>query len=167
MDSMISKAATVEEYIAELPPERQTVMNQLRQVINDHLPKGFQEGMGYGMMGWDVPLSIYPMGYHTTGAPLPFIGIAAQKNFYALYHMGLYGEEGEPLLDWFKAEYEKRYGRKLDAGKSCLRFKKPEQVPFALIGELAEKISAEEFAASYARFDPRNQRKASGKKTSS
>lgn len=156
---MISKARTVDEYIAELPEERQEVMQKLREVIAAHIPADFEEGMGYGMMGWDVPLSIYPAGYHTTGDPLPFLGIAAQKNSYSVYHMGIYGEEGEPLMDWFREEYEKRYGRKLDAGKSCLRFKKPEHIPYDLLGELAEKITAREFAESYARFDPRNRRK--------
>ncbi len=160
---MISNAESVEEYIAELPEERQEVMRKLREVIAAHIPEDFEEGMGYGMMGWDVPLSIYPAGYHTTGGPLPFLGIAAQKNNYAIYHMGVYGEEGEPLMDWFKEEYEKRYGRKLDAGKSCLRFKKPEHIPYDLLAELAEKITAKEFAESYAKFDPRNKPKPSKK----
>lgn len=154
---MISKAPTPDEYIAELPKERQEVMNRLRAVIQENIPDDFEEMMQYGSMGWVVPLSVYPGGYHCTpGVQLPFLGIAAQKNFYALYHMGIYGEEGNELMEWFKTEYERRYGRKLDAGKSCLRFKKPEHVPYDLIGELAGKITAHDFAAGYAKFDPRN-----------
>ncbi len=156
---MISKAQTVDEYIAELPNERQEVMTKIRNVIKEHIPEDFEEDMGYGMMGWQVPLSIYPKGYHTTGDPIPFLGVAAQKNNYAIYHMGVYGEEGEPLLDWFKEEYEKKYNRKLDAGKSCLRFKKPEHIPYDLLAELVEKITAREFAEGYSRFDPRNKPK--------
>lgn len=153
---MISPALTPEEYIRLLPPERQDVMKRLQGVIRDHIPADFEETIQYGIMGWAVPLSIYPAGYHTTGEPLPFLGIAAQKNFYALYHMGLY--EGEDLFAWFKTEYENRMGRTLDAGKSCLRFKKPEHIPYELIGELAGKVSAKEFAEGYAKFDPRNQK---------
>lgn len=154
--AMISPASTPDEYISLLPPERQEVIQRMREVIRGHIPSDFEETVQYGILGWAVPLSIYPAGYHTTGEPLPFLGIAAQKNFYALYHMGLY--EGEDLLEWFQSEYEQRMGRKLDAGKSCLRFKKPEHVPYELIGELAEKISATDFARSYAKFDPRNQK---------
>lgn len=154
---MNSQAVTPDQYIAELPPERQIVMMKLRQVIAEHIPDDFEEMMQYGMMGWVVPLSVYPGGYHCTpGVPLPFMGIAAQKNFYAVYHMGIYGEEDE-LMEWFRSEYETRYGRKLDAGKSCLRFKKPEHIPYDLIAELAGKITASDFAAGYAKFDPRNQ----------
>lgn len=154
---MISQALTPDEYIAELPPERQTVMNRLREVIAKNLPADFAETMQYGMINWVVPLSIYPAGYHCTpGEPLSFMGLAAQKNFYAIYHMGIYRETGDELLNWFKTEYEKKYKRTLDAGKSCLRFKKPEQIPYDLIGQLAGKITARDFANSYAKFDPRN-----------
>ena len=154
---MISSASTPEGYIAELPLERQEVMNRLRQVITDNIPDDFEELMQYGMIGWVVPLSVYPGGYHCTpGEPLPFMGIAAQKNFYAVYHMGIYGETGNALMERFKTEYEKKYQRRLDAGKSCLRFKKPEQVPYELIGELASKITAHDYSAAYAQFDPRN-----------
>lgn len=155
---MISQAATPAEYFQELPPERREVMERLHEVIAAALLKGFAETMQYGMMGWVIPLSMYPGGYHCTGEPLPFMSIAAQKNFYAVYHMGIYGEDDQ-LLDWFRSSYEARYGRKLDAGKSCLRFKKPEHVPYDLIAELAGKITPEEFVASYAKFDPRNQAK--------
>ncbi|MFZ2258078.1 MAG: DUF1801 domain-containing protein [Clostridiaceae bacterium] len=154
---MISKALTPLEYIAELPPERQSVMTRLREVVSTNLPDDFVEMMQYGMISWVVPLSVYPAGYHCTpGEPLSFIGIAAQKNFYGVYHMGLYGEEGNELMDWFKTEYEKRYSRRLDAGKSCLRFKNPDYLPYDLIGELATKITAHQFAEAYSAFDPRN-----------
>ncbi len=154
---MISKAPTPDEYFAELPPNRREVMEKLRDVINQNIPDDFEEMMQYGMMGWVVPLSVYPGGYHCTGEPLPFMGIAAQKNNYAVYHMGIYGEDD--LMEWFRKEYETRYERKLDAGKSCLRFKKPEHVPYDLIAELAGKINAHDFAAGYAQFDPRNKPK--------
>ena len=154
---MISQALTPLEYIAELPEERGSVMTRLRQVITDNLPTDFTEMMQYGMISWAVPLSIYPAGYHCTpGEPLSFMAIAAQKNFYAVYHMGLYGEAGDDLMNWFKTEYQKRYDRKLDAGKSCLRFKNPDSIPFDLIGELATKITAQQFADAYSAFDPRN-----------
>ena len=154
---MISQALTPIEYIAELPPERQVVMSRLREAIGNNIPADFAEMMQYGMINWVVPLSVYPAGYHCTpGEPISFIGIAAQKNFYALYHMGIYGEKGDELLSWFKTEYEKNFGRKLDAGKSCLRFKKPEHIPYDLIGKLAAKITARDFANSYAGIDPRN-----------
>ena len=151
---MISKAQSVEEYFAQLPPHRRQVMEQLRQVINQNISEDFKEAMQYGMLGWVVPLTIYPAGYHVNGEPLPYMSIAAQKNYYSVYHTGLYG--GPDFIDWFRQEYEERFQRKLDAGKGCLRFKKPEHIPYDLIGELASKINAHDFAASYAPFDPRN-----------
>ena len=151
---MISKAQTPEEYFAQLPPHRREVMEQLRQVINQNISKDFEEAMQYGMLGWVVPLAIYPAGYHCSGEPLPYMSIAAQKNYYSVYHSGLYGEED--FINWFRQKYEEGFQRKLDAGKSCLRFKKPEHIPYDLIGELASKINAHDFAASYAPFDPRN-----------
>lgn len=151
---MISKAHTPEEYFAQLPPHQRQVMEQLRQVINQNISKDFEEAMQYGMLGWVVPLTIYPAGYHCTGEPLPYMSIAAQKNYYSVYHTGLY--DNEELLAWFRQEYMERFQRKLDAGKSCLRFKKPEHIPYDLIGELASKINAHDVAANYAPFDPRN-----------
>lgn len=156
---MISKATTAFEYFAKLPPDRREVMEKLHEVISQNIADDFEELMQYGMVGWVVPLSVYPGGYHCTGDPLPYMSIAAQKNYYAVYPMGIYGEDD--LMAWFKKEYEDRYERKLDAGKSCLRFKKPEHIPYDLIGELASKINAHDFSAAYAPFDPRNK---SGKK---
>lgn len=145
---MQSKAATPEEYIQEIPVERQAAFKKLRAVIKKNLPKGFKEGMGYGMMGWDVPHSIYPAGYHCNPkAPLPFMGIASQKNFIAVYHMGVYADP--KLLKWFQEAHAKASPKKLDMGKSCIRYKKPEDIPFDLIGELASKITPAEWIATY------------------
>jgi Domain of unknown function (DU1801). len=145
---MRSEAITPQEYIATLPEERQQAMAELRKVINKNLPKGFKEGMGYGMMGWSVPHSLYPAGYHCNPQdPLPFMSIASQKNFIAVYHMGVYSDPD--LLKWFQDEYAKRVKTKLDMGKSCIRFKKPEQIPFDLIGELASKMTPQQWIAMY------------------
>jgi len=145
---MQSKAATPDEYIKEIPVERQAAFKKLRAVIKKNLPKGFKEGMGYGMMGWDVPHSIYPAGYHCNPkAPLPFMGIASQKNFIAVYHMGVYADP--KLLKWFQEAHAKASPKKIDMGKSCIRYKKPEDIPFDLIGELASKITPAEWIATY------------------
>jgi uncharacterized protein YdhG (YjbR/CyaY superfamily) len=145
---MQSKAATPQEYIDSLPNERKDAMSELRNVIKKNLPKGFQEEMGYGMMGYSVPHSLYPAGYHCDPKqPLPFIGIASQKNFIAVYHMGIYADP--KLLDWFTKEYPKHVKTKLDMGKSCIRFKKPEQIPFKLIGELASKMTPQDWIKVY------------------
>lgn len=120
---MQSKATTPDDYIKELPPDRREAIMKLRQEILKNIPKGFEETMGYGMMGYVVPHSIYPAGYHCKPAdPLPFANIASQKNFIAFYHMGIYTDP--QLLDWFVKEYPKHTDAKLDMGKSCIRFKK-------------------------------------------
>ena len=145
---MQSKATTVESYINDLIEERKNIINELRKVILKNLPKGFDEGMGYGMIGYFVPHSIYPNGYHCDPKqPLPFLSMASQKNFIALYHMGIY--MNPTLMDWFTAEYAKRVKGKLDMGKSCIRFKKMDAIPFDLIGELASKMSVDEWIACY------------------
>ncbi|WP_333877439.1 DUF1801 domain-containing protein [Flavobacterium sp.] len=145
---MQSKAHTPADYIAELPEDRKAVMQQLRKTINDNLPKGFQEGMGYGMLGYAVPHSIYPKGYHCNPKdPLPFMGLASQKNFVAFYHMGIYADK--KLHDWFVAEYAKRCKYKLDMGKSCVRFKKMDDIPYDLIAELTQKISVQDWINLY------------------
>ena len=144
---MQSKALTPSDYIAELPEDRKKVMEQLRKTITDNLPEGFQEGMGYGMLGYAVPHSIYPKGYHCNPKdPLPFMGLASQKNFIAFYHMGVYADKN--LYDWFVAEYAKRCKYKLDMGKSCVRFKKPEYIPYDLIGELMRKMTPSDWMLS-------------------
>lgn len=147
---MQSSALTPEEYFDSLPDDRKAAMNQLRKVILDNLPEGFSEEMSYGMIGYVVPHSIYPKGYHCNPKlPLPFMAIASQKNFMAIYHMGLYADK--TTLDWFIEEYPKHSAGKPDMGKSCLRFKKPEQIPFDLIGQLLQKMSVEDWVGIYER----------------
>ena len=145
---MQSKAATPEEYIKSLPEERKEAMTELRKVILKNLPKGFKEGMAYGMLGYCVPHSVYPAGYHCDPKQaLPFMSVASQKNFIAVYHMGVYSDP--KLLKWFTGEFAKHSKTKLYMGKSCMRFKKPEQIPFKLIGELAGKMTAQQWIETY------------------
>ena len=145
---MQSKATTVDEYMEQLPDERKAAMKKLRAIIKKHLPKGFQECMGYGMMGYVVPHSKYPAGYHCNPKdPLPFLALASQKNFIALYHMGIYSDP--KLLKWFQEAHAKASTKKLDMGKSCIRYKKPEDIPFELIGELVSKMTPDEWIAMY------------------
>lgn len=141
-------AATVEEYIDLIPEDRKGPVSRLRQTVLDNLPEGFEEGILYKMIGYYVPHSIYPDGYHCSPElPLPFMNIASQKNFIALYHAGVYAHKD--LLDWFVAEYPKHCKYKLDMGKSCIRFKKPEDIPYDLIAELVSKMSLEEWVNIY------------------
>lgn len=145
---MQSKATSPEEYIEGLPGERRPIMLKLRAIINKNLPEGFTEGMAYGMLGWSVPHEIYPDGYHCNPAqPLPFLSIASQKNFIALYHMGIYADK--VLHDWFLAEYPKHVTTKPDMGKSCIRFKKPENIPFDLLAQLVTKITVQQWISIY------------------
>lgn len=141
-------AISPDEYLQLIPDDRKPAMNWLRQTILANLPKGFEETMSYGMIGYVVPKTIYPAGYHCDPKlPLPFISIASQKNFVAFYHMGIYIEK--EILDWFTAEYTRRSKLKPDMGKSCIRFKKPEEIPFELIGELVQKTSVEKWIEIY------------------
>lgn len=145
---MQSQAKTPEEYMAELPEDRKKGMMELRRTIKKNIPKGFKETMGYGNLGWVVPHSIYKPGYHCDPKqPLPFIGIASQKNFIAVYHMGIYADT--KLLKWFTTEFAKVSTKKLDMGKSCIRFKKPEDIPFNLIGELCTKMTTKDWIELY------------------
>lgn len=145
---MQSAALTPDQYINELPDDRKETIQRLREVILKNLPKGFEEMMGYGMLGYAVPHSIYPAGYHCDPKqPLPFFGMASQKNSINIYHMGIYVRKD--LYDWFVAEYPKYSKSKLDMGKSCIRFKKPEQIPYELIGDLLQKITVEDWIALY------------------
>lgn len=145
---MTSKANTVAQYISEAPDDRKVALEKLRKVILDNLPDGFQECISYGMIGYVVPHSIYPKGYHCSPElPLPFMSFASQKNSINFYHMGLYANPA--LYDWFVAEYPKYSAQKLDIGKSCLRIKKPENIPFELIGELVKKITVSDWIALY------------------
>src|SRR6476660_2373743 len=145
---MTSSAPTVHEYLAQLPAERQAPMQQLIATITENLPEGFEPRMSYGMVTWVVPHSTYPAGYHCNPKQaLPFLSLASQKNFIALYHMGLYAKP--ELLDWFVSEYPKHSKTKLDMGKSCIRFKKPEQIPFELLAELFRKMTVEDYIETY------------------
>ena len=147
---MQSKATTVEQYIAELPEERKKAVSDLRKVVKKNLPKGFKEVMGYGMIGYVIPHSMYPDGYHCNPKdPLPFMNIASQKNFIAVYNMGLYSSP--KILKWFTDEYEKTQMGKLDMGKSCIRFKKMDKIPYELIGQLAAKITPTQWIEHYER----------------
>lgn len=141
-------AKTVEEYLEQIPADRKPVMEKLADTIRKNLPPGFSEEINYGMIGWVVPHSLFPAGYHCDPKqPLPFVNIASQKNFIALYHMGIYTDT--PLMKWFTEEFPKHSKTKLDMGKSCIRFKKPDQIPFELIGELMQKISPEKWINIY------------------
>jgi len=145
---MQSKATSSEQYISELPEDRKAPITRLRQEILKHLSKEMEEVMNYGMLGYIVPHSVYPHGYHCDPkTPLPFMNLASQKNFIAVYHMGVYAKK--ELLDWFVAEYPKYCKRKLDMGKSCIRFKKMDDIPYKLIGELAAKMDTKEWIDIY------------------
>jgi uncharacterized protein YdhG (YjbR/CyaY superfamily) len=155
---MTSDAKTVAEYISQIPAEQKTQVEQIRKVIKKNLPKGFQEIMNYGMIGYVIPHSIYPDGYHCNPKlPLPFMGLAAQKNFVAFYHMGVYADP--LLLKWFTESYAKAVPGKLDMGKSCLRFKKNAVIPYELIGELVQKMTTKDWIDLY----EKNYKKASKK----
>ena len=145
---MQSTATNPQEYFEMLPSDRKEAMEKLRIVIRENLPDGFEEKMSYGMVGYVVPHTIYPPGYHCTpGLPLPFLNIASQKNFIAFYHMGIYANP--KLLRWFVEEYPKHSKAKLDMGKSCIRFKKPEKIPFKLFGELMRKMTVKDWIKTY------------------
>lgn len=142
------EAKNVKEYLQKIPEERKEAMYQLYVTISKNLPKGFQEGVSYGMMGWDVPLETFPAGYHCTpGKPLPFLGMASQKNSINLYHMGIYSSP--ELYEWFVSEFPKHSKKKLDMGKSCIRFKKPEDIPYDLIGQLVSKMTPQQWIEIY------------------
>ncbi|WP_312341644.1 DUF1801 domain-containing protein [Chryseobacterium binzhouense] len=141
-------STSIEDYVSKLPEERQEVFKKLFDTIKNHLPEGFEENISYGMIGWGVPLEKYPAGYHCTpGSPLPFISVASQKNFIAVYHMGMYAKP--ELLNWFTEEFPKHSKRKLDMGKSCIRFKKMDEIPFKLIAELSKKMTVDEWISLY------------------
>lgn len=139
---------TVDNYIEQLPEDRKAAMESLRKIFSKNLPDGFQECMSYGMIGYVVPHSIYPAGYHCDAKlPLPFINLASQKSHIAVYHMGIYADPA--LLAWFQESYSKNVKGKLDMGKSCIRFKKPEQIPYELFAELARKMSVQDWIDLY------------------
>jgi hypothetical protein len=145
---MTSKATTPAQYLAELPDDRREAVQQLHDTIVKHMPKGFEAIMNYGMLGYVVPHSLYPAGYHCDPKlPLPFAGLASQKNSINFYHMGMYASPS--LFEWFTKEFPKHSTAKLDMGKSCIRFKKPEHIPYKLIGELMKKMSMKDWIDMY------------------
>lgn len=140
--------STVSEYVNALPEERRVVIQKLQSLMKKNLPKGFEEQLSYGMIGYVVPHKIYPDGYHCDPKlPLPFISMASQKNFIALYHMGIYAVP--QLLNWFVEEYPKHCKSKLDMGKSCIRFKKMEDIPYDLLAELMKKMTVQDWISCY------------------
>ena len=142
------KANSPEEYINQAPEERKEILQKLQKIINQNLPKGFEEGIQYGMIAYYVPHEIYPNGYHCNPKePLPFLSFASQKNSVNLYHSGIYAIP--EIHDWFVGEYPKHCKRKLDMGKSCIRFKKMEEIPFELIGELCTKLTVNQWIKTY------------------
>jgi hypothetical protein len=142
------EASTPEAYLESVPEERKAVVRRLHELIMENLPQGFEAGVGYGMLGYVVPHSLYPAGYHCDPKqPLPFMGLASQKNSISFYHMGLYADQA--LLDWFVGEYPKYCKTKLDMGKSCIRFKKEENIPFPLLAELVRKMKPEDWIRLY------------------
>lgn len=145
---MKSLAESPDQYIAELPEDRKNAVKELRKTLKNGLPSGFEETMQYGMISYVVPLEKFPEGYlGDPKTPLPFISIASQKNFIAFYHMGIYSDK--KLLGWFTDAFREATGKKPDMGKSCVRFKKPEDVPFSLIGQLAGKITVKKWIEQY------------------
>ena len=139
---------TVEEILENVPEDRAPYLRRLHEVIVKNLPEGFEAAISYGGLGYVVPHSVYPDGYHCKPSePLPFAGIASQKHTINFYHMGIYSDP--KLMDWFLAEYPKHSSRKLDMGKSCIRFKKFEEIPYSLIGELMTKISVQDWIKHY------------------
>ncbi len=145
---MKANGTTVEEILANVPEDRATAFNKLHEIIVKNLPKGFEAAISYGGLGYVVPHAVYPAGYHCKPIePLPFAGIASQKNSINFYHMGIYSNP--ELLNWFVSEYPKHSKQKLDMGKSCVRFKKLDEIPYKLIGELMQKMSVEDWVNIY------------------
>ena len=145
---MKANGTTVMDILSNIPSERAEHFNQLHDVIVKNLPNGFEAAISYGGLGYVIPHTLYPAGYHCKPIePLPFAGISSQKNSINFYHMGMYSD---PLLyEWFVTEYPKHSKQKLDIGKSCFRIKKPENIPFDLIGELVSKVTVQEWIATY------------------
>jgi hypothetical protein len=146
---MAEKPLSPDAYLDSLSDERREVMSKLRHTLQKHLPPGFEETIQYNMLAYVVPHSLYPAGYHTDPKQaLPFIHLAAQKRHIALYHLGLYTNDA--LLNWFVQEYARHARTQLDMGKSCIRFKKMDDIPYDLIAELAGKMSPQDWIAQYA-----------------
>ncbi|MBO0323821.1 DUF1801 domain-containing protein [Muricauda sp. CAU 1633] len=145
---MTIDAKTPDEYISKLPDDRKEAVSQLRDTVKNNLPKGFEECISYKMIGYVVPHSLYPDGYHVEPKlPLPFINIASQKHFVALYHSGIYADK--KIHDWFVGEYSKYVKTKLDMGKSCIRFKNTKSIPYPLIAQLCKKMTPQDWITLY------------------
>lgn len=151
---MVSSAASsVEQYLAELTDDRRELVGAVRDVVNGHLPDGYQEAMQYGMIGWSVPHALYPAGYHTDPKqPLPFAALASQKSKVSLYLMALYiGADvaaESPDVTWFQEAW-RATGKKLDMGKSCVRFSRLDQVPLEVVGQAIARIPVQDYIARY------------------
>lgn len=145
---MKATGKTVLEILTSVPADRVEPFNKLHDVIVKNLPKGFEAAISYGGLGYVIPHSLYPAGYHCKPSePLPFAGIASQKDSINFYHMGIYADA--ELLKWFVSEYPKHSAQKLDMGKGCVRFKKLDQIPYKLIGQLMKKVSAKAWIEKY------------------
>lgn len=145
---MKAVGTTVEAILNNLPPDRAAPFNKLHEVIVSNLPKGFEAAISYGGLGYVVPHSLYPAGYHCKPTePLPFAGLASQKNSINFYHMGIYSDP--KLYDWFVSEFPKHTKQKLDMGKSCIRFKKMDDIPYQLLGELMQKMTVQDWVTIY------------------
>ncbi|MBK7816622.1 MAG: DUF1801 domain-containing protein [Sphingobacteriaceae bacterium] len=145
---MKATGKTVTEILISVPAERAEAFNKLHDIIVKNLPKGFEAGISYGGLGYVVPHELYPAGYHCKPSePLPFAGIASQKDSINFYHMGVYSDP--KLLKWFVNEYPKHSKQKLDMGKSCVRFKKLDEIPYKLIGELMKKMTVKDWIEKY------------------
>jgi hypothetical protein len=148
-----SDAASVEAYLESLPDDRRAAISAVRDVVNDHLPEGYVETMAFGMIGWVIPLEDYPDTYNKQ--PLAIASLASQKNHMALYLMGLYSEG--PELEWFRQQYVER-GMRLDMGKSCVRFKRLDQVPLDVVGEVIARVPAAAYIERYEAARSRSRR---------
>ena len=145
---MTTNPQTCDDYVAGLSDDRKIVIEKLRKVLKENLPIGYEEEISYGMIGYVIPFSIYPAGYAVKPkVPLPLMNLASQKNHVALYHMGVYSVPG--IAEWFEAEYPRHCKTKLDMGKGCIRFKKMDDIPYDLIGELARKVDVQTWIDTY------------------
>ena len=145
---MSTSISTVSEYISQLEESRKEIIENLRKAVKSNLPAGFNEEINYGMIGYVVPHSIYPSGYHcNTKLPLPFMNLASQKNHIGVYHMGIYSDPD--LLKWFEEQWSKLEIGKLNMGKSCIRLNPKKQIPYDLIGRLSAKISVDQWIETY------------------
>lgn len=160
---MQSKATTVREYLDSLPSDRRALISAVRDVVRQHLDPRVSEEMQYGMIGWCIPHSVYPAGYHVNPKlPLPYVALASQKNYCALYLMNIYAD-GTAEERWFREAWAKT-GKKLDMGKCCLRFKRFEDLSLEVLGQALDRATVERHVAAYAALDPRNRTKPAARK---